>query len=394
MVKVRVKLDKRRALKDGSFPLKIAISRNQQTLYIPLGISMSASDWNDDRQSIVGKSVPNKSILSSYIRQRKSEIETKLLKLQADGTLKSYTDKSLLAYLRKDEDMEQPHLVKKSYKEFIALKTNSSTKRIYDRTLALVWKFADDESLTFEDISVKWLNEFKVFLRTYCKSKNGESIHFRNLRALFNFAISQETIRCYPFRTFKIEAQATEKRSMSVRQLRDFINLQVQPYQRPYKDCFILTFLLIGINIADLSQLKEIKNGRVEYIRMKTGRPYNIKIEPEALAILNMYKGKEHLLSWFDNRKVYNSFANRCNMELGKLGKNIGIDNLTLYWARHTWATVAYELDIPDDTISRALGHSMTSGASVTQIYIRTNNHKIDEANHKVIYFIFNNTKI
>lgn len=389
MVKISVRLDVRYKLKDGTYPLKIAIARGN-TLYIKLGISLRKEDWNDCKQAITGKSVLNRNILTSYIRQRKSELETRLLKLQANGTLRSYSDKALISYLQREDEFDEPHFVKSAYKDFIALKTNTSTQRIYDRTISLIGEYKDYNSLVFEDIDIKWLNGFKVFLRRYCNSKNGEGIHFRNLRALFNFAIKQGLITCYPFRSFKIEWQATEKRSMSVAQLRKLISLDVQPYQQPYKDCFILTFLLIGINVADLSQLKGIKDNRIEYIRMKTGKVYNIKVEPEAQSIFDRYIGKEHLLSWFDNRKVYNSFANRCNIELGKIGKNIGIDNLTLYWSRHTWATIAYELDIPDDTISRALGHSQTSGANVTQVYIRTDSHKVDAANRKVIDFIFN----
>lgn len=389
MVRVSVRLDVRHRLKDGTYPLKIAIARGN-TIYIKLGINLRIEDWSDDKQSILGKNVPNKAVLCSYIRQRKAEIEERLLRLQADGILRTYTDKALLNYLQKEENTEQPHYVRETYNEFIALKNNTSTRRIYNRTIALVEIYADYDNLVFEEITVKWLNGFKVFLMQYCKSKNGISMHFRNLRALFNFAITQGTITCYPFRMFKIEGQATEKRSMSIKQLRDFIALNVPSFQQPYKDTFILTFLLIGINIADLSQLMEIKDDRIEYIRMKTGKVYNIKVEPEALRIIDKYRGTEHLLSWFDNRKVYNSYANRCYIELGKIGKKIGIDNLTLYWARHTWATLAYELDISDDTISRALGHSQTSGANVTQIYIRTNSRKIDAANRKVIDFVFN----
>ena len=59
---------------------------------------------------------------------------------------------------------------------------------------------------------------------------------------------------------------------------------------------------------------------------------------------------------------------------------------MTLYWARHTWATLAYELDIPRDVISEGLGHSF--GAAVTGVYIRTNDKKVDAANRKVIDYI------
>lgn len=61
---------------------------------------------------------------------------------------------------------------------------------------------------------------------------------------------------------------------------------------------------------------------------------------------------------------------------------------LTSYWARHTWATIASELNISEDVISRALGHSFSTGAAVTQVYINFNKSKIDQANRKVIDYI------
>lgn len=59
---------------------------------------------------------------------------------------------------------------------------------------------------------------------------------------------------------------------------------------------------------------------------------------------------------------------------------------LSIYWARHTWATIASELDIPDATISAALGHSINN--PTTAIYIDFNARKVDEANRKVIDYL------
>ena len=54
---------------------------------------------------------------------------------------------------------------------------------------------------------------------------------------------------------------------------------------------------------------------------------------------------------------------------------------------RHTWGTIAYELGISDDTISQALGHQ-GSGARVTEVYIRRNMDKVDEANRRVLDWV------
>ena len=67
--------------------------------------------------------------------------------------------------------------------------------------------------------------------------------------------------------------------------------------------------------------------------------------------------------------------------------------DITYYWARFSWATIAAELDIPEKTIGAAMGHS--TGKSVTSIYIRVNmRKKTDEANQKVINYVYGSDKI
>ena len=390
MVKVTVRLDTRYRHKDGTYPLKLAVAR-KHTFYVPVGIDVPLQDWNDEQQEIIN--MPNRKLLNALLRQRRSDAETKLLQLQASGKLRSLTDRQIIALLQKEDENELPHLFKDTYEQFLALKQNSSTRRIYARTAALVAQFADYNSLTFEEMTVRWLNDFKLFLMQYSAKPNGRSIHFRNLRAVFNFAIKQDTITCYPFRKFEMEHEETQKRSLSLQQMRSFIKLKVAPHEQRYKDCFLLTFYLIGINTADLADLADPIDGRLQYLRSKTHKLYDIKVEPEAQALLDKYRGKQHLLSWFDTVSRYTMFANKCNYWLGEMGKRIGIDNLTLYWARHTWATFAYNLDVPDDTISRALGHSQTSGANVTRVYIRASSKKVDEANRAVIDHLLNISK-
>lgn len=154
----------------------------------------------------------------------------------------------------------------------------------------------------------------------------------------------------------------------------------VPDWQRKYIDAFRLSFYLIGINMADLLALTpdNVQQGRIVYTRRKTHRLYSIKIEPEAQTILDTYKEERLLLSWAENCEDYRHFANRCNNNLGTIRAG-----LTTYWARHSWATIAASLDIPEDTIALALGHS--SAHTTTAIYIERRLSKVDAANRKVL---------
>ena len=231
-------------------------------------------------------------------------------------------------------------------------------------------------------------------------SKNARNIHLRNIRAVFNNAIDYEITTAYPFRRFKIRPEATRKRSMSVEELRRLFDYPVEPYAEIYRDCFKLIFMLIGINSVDLWGLKLItKDGRIEYKRAKTGRLYSIKVEPEAMEIINRYRGKNGLLCIADRWSDSRNFRHQCNKALQKIGlverKGRGgkktitseFEGLTTYWARHTWATVAYDLGISKDVIAQALGHS--DGHDTTNIYIREDSRKVDEANRRVLNWVF-----
>lgn len=73
------------------------------------------------------------------------------------------------------------------------------------------------------------------------------------------------------------------------------------------------------------------------------------------------------------------------------LGKEIGVPNLTTYWTRHSFATIAYEIGVPTDVIADCLGHK--SAHRMTNIYIRKDAKFVDEANRKVIDYVLYNKR-
>lgn len=253
------------------------------------------------------------------------------------------------------------------------------------------------DKLYFEDITYDWLVGFDAFLAETSRSKNYRNILLRNIRAVFNSAINNELTTFYPFRRFKIRPVATPKRSLSVERMRELFNYPVEDYAVRHLDIFKLIFFLCGINLIDLCNLTSIIEGRVEYYRAKTGRLYSIKVEPEALEIIEKYRGKKFLIDILDTYSDHHYFMKRINTALqrigsvkrkGRGGKKIIVPEfpaLTTYWARHTWATIAASIDIPKETIAAALGHG---GNTITDIYIDFDKRKIDDANRKVLDWV------
>ena len=115
------------------------------------------------------------------------------------------------------------------------------------------------------------------------------------------------------------------------------------------------------------------------------------------MTIIEKYKGKDYLLSPMDRYSNYKDYLQHMNYALTTLGQVYSTSSrkegeaifpkLSTYWARHTWATLAYEIGIPIDVIGQALGHS-DRAHTITFVYIRLDNKKVDDANRKVLDYV------
>lgn len=192
---------------------------------------------------------------------------------------------------------------------------------------------------------------------------------------------------------------------MTLEQLRIFREYPCEEYQRRYRYIFFLIFYLIVINIDDLLELKHenLINGRIEYHRKKTNKLYSIKVEPEAMEIIDQYRGKNYLLNIMDECVDYHNFTHRMNLALKQIGEVQFVEkeikgkkrkvkkykpffsDISTYWTRYTWATIAASLDIRKAYL-RLWGMRL---AAILLLFISSLTKKIDEANRKVIDHVF-----
>lgn len=402
MAKLKLYLDTRTTRPDGRAQIKIAVNHKGSSSYIPLGIYVEPGEWNADTGKITKGG--NKAALNAMIGRRISEMEMTLFELSEHGNVKKLSASQLRDLLiRSVNEESQSHMgaFVERFRKFIEAKEKPSTREIYEYTLSKLYKYCPQlDTLAFEDINRDWLQGFDKFLAGTSPSRNARNIHLRNIRAVFNDAIDDEVTQYYPFRKFKIRPEATAKRSLPVEQLRTLFGYPVEPHQRQYLDMFKLIFCLIGINIIDLCNLKpsDYADGRITYRRAKTGRLYDIKVEPEAAELIRRHSGNGWLVDILDRYDNYRDYAHRLNENLRRIGevRIVGqggkkvrepiCPQITTYWARHTWATVAASLDIPKETISEALGHEI--GSRITSIYIDFDRRKVDEANRRVLDWV------
>lgn len=276
-----------------------------------------------------------------------------------------------------------------------------NTQRNYERVARAIEIY--DKDCTFESVDKKWIVSYIDHERRKGRKDNGIQTDIQILKFVFNRAIEDEITDKFPFRGVSVKKEQTKKRCLSLEQLRAIRDFKLTGKKAMYRDCFMLSFYLIGINISDLLFLPKtaLKNGRIIYKRNKTGKLYDIKVEQEAMEIIARHKSrkKDRLLSFLEegDATITNTFANNLTRHLRTIGEKerhsyyVTVhpieEGITSYWSRHTWATMASELDIPMEVIGRSLGHSLWDNA-VTSTYIKYDTKKIDEANRKVIDYL------
>lgn len=386
MATLKLYLDTRSRKRDGTCSLRIAVNHRGASSYISLSQSILPTEWDSVRSRV--RQRPDRDFLNDYLLDRLGHYN-KLMKsvimaadFRPDITAKQLRDAILAAEQPKTET---PITFAAAYQKYVQRIENTRTREIYDATWKRITDFEQSaSSITFDDVTHDWLQSFFLFLGKTSPSVNARNIHLRNIRAVFNFAIDEEMTNKYPFRKFRIKAVETAKRDLSVDVLRSLLSMPLEDWQKRYVDCFFLSFCLLGINIGDMLTLPSdcIHNGRIEFNRKKTHRFYSILVPPEAWEIINRYRGDRLLLSFCESMKDYRYFMARMNRCLRTL-----VPSLTTYYARHTWATLAFRLGVSKDVISLALGHSF--GSRVTSIYINTDLAQVDAANRLVLDYVF-----
>ena len=401
MATIRLYLDTRSKSKDDLYPLVVRISVKNTTAHINTGIRIKQNQF--DGNKIIGH--PNLTKLNMIAKTKVSQIEIAVTEMQLKGELKGKTAIDIKKMIEHDDEETQSDniLIDVFFDEFIDKCNAENIKEVYRYTLATLKRFRDISSLKIDDINIAFLKSFENWLIKNNIKTNTISIHMRNLRAILNSAIDDNKLSLdkYPFRRYRIKTAQTIKRSLTIDELRILRDFNCEEHQRKYRDIFMLSFYLAGINMVDLLNLPNNNSCKAEYIRSKTKIPCCIDIPQEAMDIINRYRGDKYLIYPMDKYSNHKDFIHRMNTNLQQIGevtiekKKCGrktceikkykplYPNLTTYWARHTWATIAAELDIPDAVIDMALVHK--SPYPMSDIYIRRNQQKVNEAIRLVI---------
>ncbi|MFR9535657.1 MAG: site-specific integrase [Rikenellaceae bacterium] len=266
----------------------------------------------------------------------------------------------------------------------------------YTTTLNKFMRFRNGQDILLSDITFDLMMGYEAYLKRDGVTMNTISFYIRNLRAIYNRAVDQELIeQKHPFRKVYTGIEKTAKRALPLKNIKEIkeTDLSLKPKMSFARDMFLLSFYTRGMSFVDMAFLrkKDLQNGVIQYRRRKTGQQLHIKWEKCMQDIVARYPPNEteYLLPIItkdvvNKRSYYQGELAKINTQLKKLSSLLSLQTpITMYVARHSWASVAKNRNIPLSVISEGMGHD---SEATTQIYLASLDTAIvDKANRMIL---------
>ena len=365
-------LDKRKANKKGTYPVKIRVTYKRVKDHFPTGKTLSIEEWDtlpkaksrdfkEIRESIENSFSLVKNNVESLAE--KGGFSFDALNLRLSKTTGSTLNSALIA---KIENLKKEERI--------------GTMHICENVLSNIEKFGG-KNLSFEIISVDWLKRYEKHM-LIDKKHSTVGFHMREIRTVMNDAKKAGIIKDtqYPFGKGKYEIPTSEanKKALTIIQLGQIVKFtDGNETTTKYKDLWFFIYLCNGINVADLVKLKfkNIKDGEICFIRQKTERTTKTRKEIRATLsneiqdIIKRWGNKpqpeNHIFPYLTGKEdaekikqITKDLTKRINRRMKKIGTHLGLGDVTTYTARHTFATVLKRAGANIAFISESLGHN------------------------------------
>ncbi|GCB33434.1 phage integrase SAM-like domain-containing protein [Bacteroides faecalis] len=417
-IKAEVQQDKQRS--DGTYNVKVRFTQDRKIKRLSTSLFVTSKELTKSfkfkEDAPIKKEIDN---LVSYYKEQ-------CTKLQLDQS--NYTLEDVFEFLNGEREKKQVIDFIKFSREWIA-STPIKGAPNYTTALNALTRFIGKEELDTNLITLDFLQEFKAFLnkekevRTKKLIQQGKritsnrslSLYLVSIKRLFNEAKKKYNRRDKnlilipnsPFDEFEIPRQeATRKRAIPSDIIKKVWKLAYKDMKKGYKatcrynlakDCFILSFCLMGMNSADLYNATEITGNTIIYNRTKTKDrrldKAQMKVDVPKLVqpLIEKYKDNtgKRLFNFYQYYVDEKSFNKAINYGLKEIGALLEVDDLEYYAARHSWATIALnKVGIDKYTVHAALNH-VDEAMKVTDIYIERDFVNENKANAKVIKYVF-----
>lgn len=372
---------------DKTRKVSIILSHKGQRKRIPTNITLTEADLSRS-----GK-IKSRNI-QKVIENKINLLKDRLYSLEADITSSDVGTEWIYSHIANSRAAMDFFEYAKHWIE----KSTNRGKGNYAVMLNSLRRFYQKDKLSFSSIDYKFLNDYKEYLTGHPRA---QSLYLGCIRHLFNEAIKEYNTDCNkaiannPFSSFSIpkDVPKTKDRVISADNLIKVFHFNGTGRVGMARDCYILSFCLIGMNSVDLYECTSYKNGTLSYNRAKTRdrRMDNAHIEIEVPDIVKplfvKYQGTSRVFNFCQKYSNAKNFNKHINKGLHILADTLGIPHFDFYSARHTWASIARnKLGIDKYTIHEALNH--VSDLDITDIYIQRDYTNINIANAKVIAYV------
>ena len=420
MLTINAEVVKTKRQSNECFTIRLRFTLDRRMKRLSTSLFATSKDLTKDFK--IKSSSPLKSKVERLIR----DYQERCSQLQVE--LNNYTIEDIMDYLDGEHQKRQTIDFIKFSREWIASATIKGAPNYTTAINALV-RFVGKEELDINLITLDFLEQFKAFLigerdaRTKKLMQQGKrvtsnrtlSLYLVSIKKLFNEAKRKYNkkdknlilIPNSPFEDFKIPKQeATRKRAIPADIIKKVWKLPYKEMKKGYKstcrynlakDCFILSFCLMGINSADLYNATEMKGNTIIYNRTKTkarrldGAKMMVDIPKMVQPLIDKYKDNtgKRLFNFYQYYGDEKTFNKAINYGLKEIGAILEVDDLEYYAARHSWATIALnKVGIDKYIVHAALNH-IDDSMKVTDIYIERDFVNENKANAKVVKYVF-----
>ena len=373
------------------------IIQNRVVRQLKTGYHLYIYEWNKTTNSIVISNCNRK----HYLLSIKEQIDWDIKRLQNiinqwEYKRVKYTTNDIINTFRQQEGEQSLFDFMQNVIAQLRHMGKQRTSETYLATLRSFMNFRENKDILFEEIDQDTMLLYEAYLHNKGLTRNTTSFYMRILRAVYNRAIERNiTTNKKPFKHVYTGIDKTIKRAIPLKEIKQMKHLELsrQPSLEFARDMFLFSFYTRGMSFIDMAYLKkkDLSNGILSYRRRKTGQQLFIRWEKCMQEIVERW-GKvdsRYMLSiirWdiMDERRQYKNAQGAVNANLKKVGAMAGMKMpLTMYVARHSWASAAKSNNVPVAVISEALGHE---SESTTQIYLASlETAVVDKFNRRII---------
>lgn len=382
--------------KEGTIYYRII--QNRKVRQIHTGYRITSDEWDSKQAKLIISGTPSRQEYLTAISKKVYENLTRLKRIvdNLERTGNEYTSEDVASqYSAPDVVVGFVSFARKIIDENMQMGQVSASGH-YSTSLNSLIRFHGDGEISFDDFDSRLMVSYGQYLKNLDCRPNTVSYYMRKLRAIYNLAVDRGlTEQRNPFKYVYTGVAKTNKRAVPldvIKTLRE-MDLSTEPLAAFAKDMFLFSFFTRGMAPVDLAYLKksDLKNGILTYRRQKTGQELNIHWEDQMQEIVDKYSVPDSrymlpLIKKDDNthRRQYQNAAHLINKYLRKLGERIGLSKpLTMYRARHSWASIAQNKHVPLTIISQGLGHD---SEKTTRIYLDSlDTSELDKANYTII---------